>query len=83
MSYYSHNEENMDFDINQKIINDGMGFFSIEDPSIGNPVASTCSLLGNNAGMYSPHIHEGGGGGNGGGADFTPWDNQKSRWGRD
>ena len=81
MSYYSHNEENMDFDINQKIINDGMGFFSIEDPSIGNPVASTCSLLGNNAGMYSPHIHEDGGGG--GGADFTPWDNQKSRWGRD
>ena len=73
----------MDFDIDQKIINDGMGFFSIEDPSIGNPIASTCSLLGNNAGMYSPHIHEGGGGGNGGGGDFTPWDNQKSRWGRD
>ena len=72
----------MDFDINQKIINDGMGFFSIEDPSIGNPVASTCSLLGNNAGMYSPHIHEDGGGGNGGGADFLKIDDPKRRWER-
>ena len=62
----------MDFDINQKIINDGMGFFSIEDSSIGNPVASTCSLLGNNAGMYSPHIHEDGGGGGCGGVDPFP-----------
>ena len=69
----------MDFDINQKIINDGMGFFSIEDSSIGNPVASTCSLLGNNAGMYSPHIHEDGGGGNGGGNHQDPNENWRKR----
>lgn len=80
--FYKHIlEENMDFDINQKIINDSIGFFSIKDPSIGDPIASTCKWF--NDALAPPHLHEGGGSGPGGGADFTHWDNQKSRWERD
>ena len=64
-------EENMDFNTNKKTTNEDVGFFSVENPSIIEPIASICSGRPNDA-LAPPHIHEGEGGGPGGGY-YTGW----------
>ncbi|UTY27686.1 hypothetical protein [Treponema putidum] len=62
----------MDFNTNKKTTNEDVGFFSVENPSIIEPIASICSGHPNDA-LAPPHVDGGGsGGGGGGGVDPFP-----------
>jgi|GEM_PF-3548585 len=64
----------MDFNTNKKTTNEDVGFFSVENPSIIEPIASICGGRLNDA-LAPPHVDGGGreGGGSGGGFD-TNWE---------
>ena len=61
----------MDFNTNKKTTNEDVGFFSVENPSIIEPIASICSGHLNDA-LAPPHVDGGGSGGGGGGVDPFP-----------
>ncbi|MGI5064706.1 hypothetical protein [Treponema putidum] len=59
------------FNTNKKTTNEDVGFFSVENPSIIEPIASICSGRPNDA-LAPPHVDGGGSGGGGGGVDPFP-----------
>ena len=61
----------MDFNTNKKTTNEDMGFFSVENPSIIEPIASICSGHFNDP-LAPPHVEGSGSGGGGGGVDPFP-----------
>ncbi len=63
----------MDFNTNKKTTNEDVGFFSVENPSIIEPIASICSGHPNDA-LAPPHVDGGGSGGGGCGTGLTEWD---------
>ena len=63
----------MDFNTNKKTTNEDVGFFSVENPSIIEPIASICSGRPNDA-LAPPHVDGGGSGGGPGGGYYTGWE---------